>query len=405
MNSKSVFKKLGIASLTAFVVALGFFAGLYVNAEKLTVSYTTSTGESTSAVDLSLFWRAWDVLNDKFIPAATSTATTTSEDKVYGAIRGLAESYGDPYTTFLTPKEAKNLTTELSGSLEGIGAVLSVKDGVLAVISVIKNSPAEKSLLQAGDQILRINDEPTDGLAVDTAVGKIRGKKGTSVSLTIARQGVGSAFVVTITRDTISAPVVETKQYPGGVFVIKVMSFTSNLPDLFRDALREYANSGYTHLVVDLRNNAGGYLDAAVDMASWFLPAGHTVVVEDFGGKENPIVYRSRGYNLLGNVKIAILVNEYTASASEIFAGALRDYGKAVLVGERTYGKGSVQELVPLSEGTLLKITIAHWQTPAGTSISKGGLAPDYKVGLGLDDIKASKDPQLDKALELAKYL
>ena len=406
MHIKQILKKAGMAGLVAFVVALGFFAGLYVNAQKVSVSFSAANSENISAVDMSLFWKAWDVLQSKYIPAGTSTATsTTDQAKVYGAIKGLAESYGDPYTTSLTPKEAKNLTSDLSGSLEGIGAVLGIKDATLTVISVIDNSPAKRGLLQPGDQILKIGDESTDGMDIDVSIGKIRGKKGTTVSLTIAREGVSSSFVVNLVRDTINIPVVETKQYPGGVFVIKVASFTSNLPDLFRDALRQYKNSGYGHLVIDLRNNTGGYLDAAVDMASWFLPAGHTVVTEDFGGKENPLVYRSRGYNLLNGGKIVILVNEYTASASEIFAGALRDYGKALLVGEKTYGKGSVQELVPLSDDTLLKITIAHWLTPAGVSISKNGLIPDQAVGLNADDIKAGKDPQLDKALELARKL
>ncbi|MES2059562.1 MAG: S41 family peptidase [Patescibacteria group bacterium] len=403
---KSVLKNLGIAGVTAFVVAIGFFAGLYVNAEKVSVTFAGGNQADVSAIDMSLFYKAMQVLDDKFVSSATSTATTTDQDKLYGAIKGLAESYGDPYTTFLTPKEAKSLTGDLSGSLDGIGAVLGIKDTFLTVISTIKSSPAEKVGLVAADKIMKVDGKSTVGMDIDTAVGLIRGKKGTTVNLEISRQGVASGFNVSIVRDTITAPIVETERHPNSVFVIKVSSFTSNLPDLFRDALREYVNSGYSHLVIDLRNNTGGYLDAAVDMASWFLPTGDTVVTENFGGKAEANIYRSKGYDLFPkNSKIVILVNEYSASASEIFAGALHDRGVAKLVGKQTYGKGSVQELVPLTEDTILKITIARWLTPNGTSISHSGITPDYAVDLSLDDVKAGKDPQMDKAISVAQGL
>jgi carboxyl-terminal processing protease len=287
--------------------------------------------------------------------------------------------------------------------LDGIGAILSVKDKVLTVVSVLKNSPAEKSGIKAGDVISKVDSISTDGLDIDRDVSMIRGKKGTNVTLTILREGSIKPIEITVTRDTITAPIVETSRKPNSVFVIKVGQFTSNLPDLFRDALREYTNSGYKHLVIDLRNNTGGYLDAAVDMASWFIPAGGVVVTEDFGSKQDPTIYRSHGYNLFpSNMKVTILVNEYTASASEIFAGALHDYGKAVIVGEKTYGKGSVQELVPLTDDTLLKVTIARWLTPNGTSISHNGITPDNIVNLTDADIKAERDPQMDKAVSVA---
>lgn len=404
MDVKGISKKLVALGLATFVVTLSFYAGLYVNAQKLSISFASTEDQSKAdAIDMSLFWKARAILDDKFVSSATSTATTTEEDKLYGSIRGLAESYGDPYTTFLSPKEAKNLTGDLSGSLEGIGAILGLKEKILNIISVIKDSPAEKAGLQSGDFILKIDGKTTEGLDIDTAVSLIRGKKGTSVTLNIARKEKSSNFDVTIVRDTINAPIVESVKYPNSVYVIKVSSFTSNLPDLFRNALREYMNSGYSHLVVDLRNNTGGYLDAAVDMASWFLPTGSVVVTENFGGKSAPVVYRSKGYNALNNQRIVILVNEYSASASEIFAGALKDSGKAILVGTKTFGKGSVQELVPLTDDTLLKVTIARWLTPAGTSISHNGIIPDNVVEISDDDMKAGKDPQLDKALDLAR--
>ena len=405
MNLKDISKKIGIAGVTAFVVALGFFAGLYVNAEKFTINLGGAS-KSSPTLDLDLFWKAYSILNDKYVPTATSSAAISDQDKLYGAIKGLAESYGDPYTTFLNTKESKNLTSDLSGSLEGIGAILAIKDGKLTAISIIKGSPAENGSLLGGDRIQKIDGDSTQAMDIETAVNKIRGKKGTAVSLTIERDNVGAPFIIRIVRDTITAPVVEGKLYSGGVFVIKVASFTSNLSDLFRNALRDYRNSGATRLIIDLRNNTGGYLDAAVDMASWFLPTGKVIVTEDFAGKQDPIIYRSRGYDLFApKQRVVILVNEYSASASEIFAGALHDSAEAILVGEKTFGKGSVQELVPLTEDTMLKITIARWLTPAGISISHNGITPDFVVGLNIDDIKAGKDPQLDKALEVAGRL
>lgn len=411
---QSIFKRLGIISLSTFVVTLSFFAGLYVNAERGHLFITAAPGanildlptKDLAEADFSLFWRAWQVLDDRYVPTGVaSTTLPTSQEKVYGAIRGLAESYGDPFTTFLTPSEAKNLTTDLSGSLEGIGAILSIKDGVLTVASLIKDSPAERSGLLAGDQIIKVDNIDTEGLAIDKDIMMIRGKKGTSVTLTIRRSG-RSDFPITIVRDTITTPVVETKTYPDGVSVIKVVGFTSNSPDLFRGALRDFVNRGGRHLVIDMRNNSGGYLEAAVDMVSWFLPYGQTVVREDYGGDQGKSEFKSKGYNLFdSNMKIVILVNENSASAAEIFAGALKDHGKAVLVGQKTFGKGSVQELVPLSFDTILKITIAQWLTPNGTSISQSGIKPDHDVPMTLEDIKADKDPQLDKALEIVRTL
>lgn len=412
---KSLFKKFGILAGATFVVTVSFFAGLYVNAERSKLLIAGASGTSILSLapseladnDFSLFWRAWQVLDDRYVPTGVaSTSLPSSRDKVYGAIKGLAESYGDPFTTFLTPKEASNLTTDLSGSLEGIGAILSIKEGVLTVVSLIKDSPAERSGLLAGDQIIKVDNVETGGLEIDKDIQMIRGKKGTTVTLTIQRNGRSATFPVTIVRDTITTPVVETKAYPDGVYVIKVASFTSNSPELFRKALRDYVNSGNQRLIIDMRNNSGGYLEAAVDMASWFLPYGYTVVREDYGGGEGKSEFRSKGYSLLNpSARVVVLINENTASAAEIFAGALKDHGKAVLVGTKTYGKGSVQELVPISEDTILKVTIAQWLTPNGTSISLSGIKPDYDAPMTLEDIKASKDPQLDKALEIVKTL
>ncbi len=404
---KNIAQKLAILAASTFVVTLSFFVGVYVNAEKATL-YTPGdsvlSGQASS-VDMRAFWKAWEVIKSEYVPTgAVSTTTVTDQAKVFGAIKGLAESLGDPYTTFLTPEEAKSLKSDLSGSLQGIGAILGLQDGVLTVVSTIKASPAEKTGLLAGDAIIKVNDKPTEGLGIDKAVQQIRGPKGTSVNLLIKRDG--REFVMTIVRDNITTPIVTTKQYPNGVYLISVASFTETAPELFRTALRDFVNSGSTKLVIDMRNNTGGYLDAAIDMASWFLPSGQIVVTEDYGKSADPLVYRSKGYNLFNTaLKVVILVNENTASAAEIFAGALKDNNKAVLVGKTTYGKGSVQELVPITSDTILKVTVARWLTPTGASISLGGIKPDYEVELKPEDIKAKRDPQLDRALEISGTL
>lgn len=398
---KNTLKKLGIIGGVSFVIAVSFFAGLFVDATRLSVEDGLALSKSHENVNMNAFWKAWDVLNTRYLDAAT---TTPDQDKIYGAIKGLAESLGDPYTTFFDAEENKNFQTDLSGTLEGIGAVLNVKDGILNVVSVIKNSPAERAGVLEGDIIAMIDEKATLGIQIDEAVSLVRGKKGTVVNLLVIRGENRVERKFKITRDTITTPVIETEKYSKEkVFLITVSSFTSNSPELFRSALREYVDSGYSKLIIDLRNNTGGYLEAAVDMTSWFIPTGKTVVTEDFGSRRDPIVYRSKGYNLFNpNMKVIILVNENTASASEIFAGALRDHDRAVLVGEKTFGKGSVQELIPITDDTALKVTIARWLTPKGVSLSHNGLNPDYEVIPTETDYKNKIDVQLNRALELA---
>ncbi len=397
---KNTLKKLGVIGGVTFVIAVSFFAGLFVDATSKTSVNIGGLDTNHQDVDMSAFWKAWDIINEKYIETAT---TTSNKDKINGAIKGLAESLGDPYTTFFDAEANKNFQTDLSGTVEGIGAILNVKDGVLTVVSVIKDSPAEKAGVQALDRIIKIDGKDTQGIDIDQAVTLVRGKKGTTVGIDVVRGSNNTALSFKIVRDTVTTPVVETKKYPkDGVFAINVSSFTSNSPELFRAALREYVDSGYSKLIIDLRNNTGGYLEAAVDMVSWFVPTGQTVVTEDFGTHKDPVVYRSKGYNLFNsNMKVAILVNDNTASASEIFAGALRDYNRAVLVGTKTFGKGVVQELVPVTDDTMLKVTIARWLTPKGTSLSHNGLNPDYEVDFTEDDIKNKTDVQLNKALEV----
>ena len=325
------------------------------------------------------------------------------QKKVWGAIEGLTDSLGDPYTVFFPPVESKLFEADIRGNFDGIGAEILAQDGAITVIAPLKNSPAEKAGIIAGDRIIKINDKETSSLSTEDAVQLIRGERGTQVVLTIFRSGVKEPFDVTVTRDVIDIPTINTKELPNGIFVIELYSFSAQAPNLFRNALREFIVSGNDKLILDLRGNPGGYLEAAIDMASWFLPSSMVVVREDFGkNSSEEKVYRSKGYNVFNdNLKFAILVDRGSASATEILAGALVEHGKAVLVGEKTFGKGSVQELVSITSETSLKITIARWLTPNGVSISQNGIEPEYPVAYTLADREADRDPQLEKAIEI----
>ncbi len=350
--------------------------------------------------DFSLFWKAWALLDEKHV----STNKVSDQGKLYGAIKGLAESYGDPYTVFFPPQESKMFQSEISGAFEGVGMEVGMKDNILTVIAPLKGSPSERAGMKTGDKILQINGTSTQNVGVDEAVNYIRGKKGTVVTFLVLREGVQQPFEVKVTRDTIDIPTIDT-EVKNGVYIIRLYSFSANSATLFRNALRGFLMSGTNKLVLDLRGNPGGYLEAAVDMASWFLPAGKVVVSEDFNGKAEPFFYKSKGYNVSifnKNLKMVILVDKGSASASEILSGALSEYGIAKLVGTQTFGKGSVQELVPLNQETSLKITVAKWLTPKGKSISDGGLKPDVEVTASSpEDFLKGKDAQLEKALEI----
>lgn len=358
----------------------------------------SSSGDRPTEAQIAQFWRAWDLLSDNFVKTNASGTMPTTEERMWAAIGGLAESYGDPYTVFFPPEEAQEFQQEISGSFSGVGMELGSRDGALTVVAPLKNTPAERAGMQSGDVIISIDGVPSRTMAVEEAVKRIRGKVGTTVELMVER--AGKTFEVSITRAEISVPIIETSR-KGDVFVISLYSFSGNSPNLFRGALREFFESGSTKLVLDLRGNPGGYLEAAVDMASFFLPVGDPVVTEDYDGKDVNLVHRSYGYNVFANKKLSmvVLVNGGSASASEILAGALQQHGVAKLIGSKTFGKGSVQQLMELGGGAELKVTIARWLTPNGTSISDGGLTPDIVVDRTPAQVAEGKDPQMDSAL------
>jgi len=400
------------------IFALGVYAGSSRADERdYSVAVVNKDEGKPSDVDFALFWKVWNELESRYIPTkkvapagddktkestkdTKGTTAPTDQEKIYAAIQGLTAAYGDPYTVFFPPEESKAFNEEISGAFEGIGCEIGNKDGQLVVIAPLKNSPAYKAGLQPEDVITNIDATDASGMSVDEAIKLIRGKKGTTVTLVVQRTGASEPITVPIVRDVISIPTVETIARKDGVFVIKLYNFSEHSPEKFREALTEFITSGNTRLVLDLRGNPGGYLEAAQDIGSWFIEKGKVIVREDFKDDE-PQVYASKGYDLFGkNLKMVVLIDGGSASASEILAGALSEYGKATLIGSQSFGKGSVQELIKISSLTSLKVTIARWLTPKGNSISNGGLTPTIEVKRTIDDIKAGKDPQLDAAVD-----
>lgn len=347
--------------------------------------------------DFSLFWDVWAEVQDKFV----NKEKLDKEKMVYGAISGLVSSLDDPYTVFFPPQQAEDFKAEISGSFGGIGAEIGIQKGILTVIAPLKDTPADRAGILAKDKILKINDKDTSNMTVDDAVHRIRGPKGTAVTLSIFRDSFAAPKDFKINRDDIKIPTAKHESKGNGIYYIALYNFNEISGNEFRKALQGFFSSGDTKIILDLRNNPGGYLNLAVDIASFFTPAGSTIVKEVYHDKTED-AYRSAGYNLLNGIPIVVLVNGGSASASEILAGALRDLNHSILVGEKTFGKGSVQELVPLKSDSSVKITVAEWFTPNGTKINGTGLEPDFKVKIP-DTPEDGKDYYLDKAIEILK--
>jgi carboxyl-terminal processing protease len=325
------------------------------------------------------------------------------DDLLTGLKRGLVNAAGDPYTVYLDADEAEEFNEQLNGSFSGIGAELGKKDGQIVIIAPIKGFPAEKAGLKAGDMIIAIDDQDATGLSVEEAVQRIRGEKGTEVKLTIIRNSQ-EQLDIKIIRDIITIPSVEYEVKENNIGYIYISRFAEDTLGLVNEAIDNFKSQNVKGVVLDLRNNPGGYLKTAVDIADIWLEPGRTVLQEKRDGKVSQTYISESNGSLVGMPTI-VLINEGSASASEIVAGALKDNNAAQIVGMKSYGKGSVQEVTTFKGGDLLKVTIARWYTPGGKNIDEEGVEPDVQIDISEQDIKASNDSQLNKAIELLKKL
>jgi len=430
--------------VAAFFIGFHFGQGEIEEVNKVTGlihkngdALTAQVGESQQAVDFSTYWRVWNTLDRKFIPFGTSTDEVDAQDKIYHSIEGLVGSYNDPYTVFMRPQVSEDFKIATKGSLEGIGAVIGEREGQLIIVGPLQHSPAEKAGLLPLDKIKKIDGKETGGMSVDDAVGLIRGKGGTEVILSIQREGEEEKEV-RIVRGTIEIPstahaVIEREvpkiavktadtdpstgettdtqtaepdeqEEPAETEVkdfyhLRLFSFSQTSINAFERELKDFVESGSDSLIIDLRGNPGGFIDSAVQIASWFLKEGDVVVREYSGPEKTEVLHRAYKKDLfsLSIPNIAVLVNESSASASEILAGALQEHGIATVIGTPTFGKGSVQELVNITDNLSLKVTVARWYTPNGVSISKNGLTPDVLIDT---EHATSGDPWIDAAVE-----
>ncbi len=400
----------GIKLLAVFslVLALGFFGGVQVGAARgATASVISSfpivgdglTAKPDPALEFTDFWKVYNILNTRFVQTHASTTEQSAQKEMYGAIAGLTASYGDPYTVFFPPTEAKMFSDQIAGNFQGVGMEIGIKDGQLTVVAPLKGTPSERAGILTGDVILSIDGKSTDGISTDAAVKLIRGEKGTVVTFSMFRNG--KVMEIKVTRDVIQVPTIDASlDKRNGVYTIALYEFTGNSADLFKKAFDEFKKSGSNKLVIDLRGNPGGYLSSAVEIASHFLPKGVVIVTEDYKGKQENVVHESYGTSdFPSGAKVVVLMNQGSASASEILAGALQDNKIATLIGTRSFGKGSVQEVIDIGKAAL-KVTVARWLTPSGRSISDGGLTPDIKVERTQEDVTAGKDPQMERAVQ-----
>ena len=321
---------------------------------------------------------------------------------VYGMTKGMTAALGDPYTVFFEPEKAKQFQEDLKGSFSGIGAEIGKKDNILTIVAPIEGSPADKAGIKPGDKIIKIDNQDSGNLEVDEAVSDIRGEKNTKVKLTIISEGDNAPREIEITRDTIDVKSVKWEMKNEDIAYIRLSQFSEDTVKEFTEIAKNIRESKAKKIILDLRSNPGGYLETATGIASFFLPEKTLVVKEDFGGKQPSNEYKTEYSPTLDQYPLIILVDQGSASASEILAGALSEQKGAKLIGEKTFGKGSVQEVVNLDGGSTIKITVAKWFTPKGKTIDKEGITPDEEIKITPEGVKNGHDSQLEKALEEA---
>jgi carboxyl-terminal processing protease len=403
-KKQRIFKIIGIVLVCLAILGGTFFVGVKIG-EKYYPSINLvkdlknlETGKPAD-VDFSLFWDAWRLIQTDYV----KSDALDKQKMVYGAIEGLLESLEDPYSVFFSPADAQKFSEDVNGAFGGIGIEIGLRKGILTVISPIEDTPAWKAGLKAGDQILKIDDKSTMDLSADEAVKLIRGERGTKVVLSILHKDSDTPVDISIIRDIIVVNAVKLSFLENNIAHLKLLSFSEKAPSEFYQAILKVAEKQSPAMILDLRNDPGGYLDVSVDIASWFLPKDSVVVRENIKGETEDLLKAGKNQALI-NMPVVVLINEGSASASEILAGALRDIRGIKLIGIKSYGKGSVQEVKKLFDDSMVKLTIAEWLTPNGVSINNNGLEPDYKVEMP-EDSTSDEDPQLDKALEIVKTI
>ncbi|MGC9603516.1 MAG: S41 family peptidase [Minisyncoccia bacterium] len=381
-----------------FLVGAIFYIGFRVGSDR--GSAVLSAPEATSTdlnANTNILWEAVKMVKDNYY----GIKDVSDKDILYGAVKGIFGSLGDPYSVFFTPADSQKFNDDLNGNFGGVGMEIGIRNDQIVVIAPLKGNPAEAVGLKAGDQILKVNGTSTSGMDVDSAVKLIRGDVGTVVTLSIFRDGWKAPKDFKITRANVQVPTLDWEMKNGNIAYIQLYSFNANAGSLFYNAALSASIQGAKGIVLDLRNDPGGYLDTAVEIAGWFVDRGAVVVKEDFrSGDEN--VMRAAGPAALVSLPVVVLVNGGSASASEILAGALQDDRGAKLIGEKTFGKGSVQEILDFSDGSSAKISIAEWLTPKGRQINKKGIEPDIEVKVDPNSTSTT-DIQLNKALEVIK--
>ena len=378
--------------LTIVIVAIvSFVAGARSDALFANVASVFGVRTSNKTIDLSSVQKTYQEL------VANYDGKLDTQKLIYGANRGLVEAAGDPHTAYMDPDETKEFDKSLSGQIGGgIGAEIGLRNNKPTIIKPLENSPAQKAGIKAGEAIVKVNDEASSDWSVEKVVSKIRGEVGTSVKLTLLSDG--QTREVSVVRQNIVSPAVES-EIDGEIGILKVNRFGDDTVSLSRKYASEFVEKGVKKVILDLRNNPGGTVGAAQGLLGIWLD--NQIAMTERRGSEIVKTLRTTGTPILGNMKTVVLINGNSASASEITAGALREYGKATLVGQKSYGKGSVQIVLGLPGGSQMKVTEARWYTPKGKNIDKTGIEPDVKVDLSSDDVNNNIDPQMDKAKSL----
>ena len=397
MDSNHTMKKVligcGLVVLLVVCLSVGFIFGRLSNNLSVNLPLSTNPSASTSTDELfKPFWETWQLVHDEYL-----VQPVDDEKMMQGAIRGMMDSLGDPNTSYMDPVEYSDASAPLEG-YSGIGAYVNTEGDYLTITEPMTGSPAESAGIKSGDQIIAIDGEDMTGVLPELARQKVLGPADTQVVLTIMRQGVEEPFDITVTRAQITIPSIEYHMLDNNLAYIRLYAFSNNTGDELHSALQELLSNDPNGLILDLRYNSGGYLDAAIQVGSEFLADG-VVAYEEYGdGTRN--TFNSTGDGIATQIPMVVLVNEWSASASELVSGALQDRGRAELVGVTTYGKGTVQNWIALSDNEgAVRITIARWLTPNGNNVNETGLTPDIEVTISDADVEAGIDTQLNQAI------